>query len=341
MVLSELNRITIETSTHCNAGCPHCARYDLNGNLHPSLVLGHLDINGIINNLQIDKLTNLQQVIIQGDKGDPLMNPDLERLIDAFTLAPLHPEILINTNGSIRSQKWWESLPKKYPDVKIMFSIDGLQDTNHLYRVGLDFQTIIRNARAFIDTGGYAIWRFLIFQHNQHQIEQALEISKNLGFSEFECVSADRGRFQEKNTWPVMVKGKMSHYISPMTNNITFSNRKVIHKKSNKNKTYISTPNKSYICRWAQQGEIYINAQAKVLPCCMMHFETSNNYNGSAYLKKLTNGFDQQDLTLYTLDDILKHDLLRENLENSLRNGKWHSVCTKSCKEHILKNIKQ
>ena len=52
--------------------------------------------------------------------------------------------------------------------VKVTFGIDGLQDTNHLYRISTNFDKIIKNAKAFIDAGGFAKWHMLVFEHNEH-----------------------------------------------------------------------------------------------------------------------------------------------------------------------------
>ena len=58
------------------------------------------------------------------------------------------------------------------PD-KVIFAIDGLEDTNHLYRVNTNFNKIMENAKAFINAGGIARWDFIAFAHNEHQIEEA------------------------------------------------------------------------------------------------------------------------------------------------------------------------
>lgn len=41
------------------------------------------------------------------------------------------------------------------------------------------------NAQAFIDAGGYADWDYLIFKHNEHQIDEAIALSKKMGFGNF------------------------------------------------------------------------------------------------------------------------------------------------------------
>ena len=66
----------------------------------------------------------------------------------------------------------------------VRFSVDGLRDTNHLYRRNTDFDVIMRNAQTFID-GGRATWVFIAFQHNEHQIGEAKRTFDKNGISKF------------------------------------------------------------------------------------------------------------------------------------------------------------
>ena len=79
-----------------------------------------------------------------------------------------------------KTQEWWRKLAKE--NVKVTFGLDGLKDTNHPYRISTDFDKIISNANAFIGAGGFAKWHMLVFKHNEHQVEEARQMSKDLGF---------------------------------------------------------------------------------------------------------------------------------------------------------------
>ena len=67
----------------------------------------------------------------------------------------------------------------------IVFGSDGLSDTNHIYGRNTQWKFIMDSARTFIDAGGQAIWDFIVFEHNQHQVEKARTLSATLGFSKF------------------------------------------------------------------------------------------------------------------------------------------------------------
>jgi hypothetical protein len=134
----------------------------------------------------------LQIVLFCGVHGDPGMARDLYEICEY--IAETNPEtaVRMNTNGGMRKPEFWNKLGKLFAKQRqdhwrweLTWSIDGLKDTNHLYRRNVDFDTVMANAQAFIDAGGIAHWDYLIFKHNEHQIDEAMELSKKMGFTYF------------------------------------------------------------------------------------------------------------------------------------------------------------
>ena len=110
MNLSQVYSLQLETTSYCNARCPHCPRYDGYGNLHRHLQLDKWEWPIIKENFELENLVNLQQVLLQGDKGDPVMHPDIEEIIKDFTNLQSQPIVELNSNGGIRSTLWWANL---------------------------------------------------------------------------------------------------------------------------------------------------------------------------------------------------------------------------------------
>ena len=193
--------IHVEASTYCNARCPLCPRslygFKVEG-VYPEV---HLSIDKFQECLL--KLPNRTYVYFNGNLGDPMMNPNILELANMTNC-----RTSITTNGSIGTQNTWQSLAKN--NVEVVFSIDGLEDTNHLYRQDVEWNKLMDRVKWFIDAGGIAQWKFIPFKHNVHQQKQAKKLSKQLGFADF--IAEDHGR----NYGPALNKeGKITHWILP------------------------------------------------------------------------------------------------------------------------------
>ena len=71
-------------------------------------------------------------------------------MVSFFGLREVNPklEIGLNTNGSARTEKWWGEMANVLGDNGyVVFSIDGDEETNHIYRRYTDYNKIIRNAK--------------------------------------------------------------------------------------------------------------------------------------------------------------------------------------------------
>lgn len=334
----DIRRLQIEPTSYCNAKCPHCGRFDTEGNLHPDLTLSHLDADTVLKNLELSTLLSLNDVILEGDKGDPIMHPEIEKFIEHFYELPNRPIINLMTNGGIRSTAWWAKLGKKYPKLNVTFSIDGLEDTNHLYRVGVNYRKVMDNARAYIDAGGCATWKFLIFQHNEHQVEEVKILAEQIGFSALLLRDADRARFGELTQWPVQLNGVLSHYIAPAVKQV--EQEYILYKPYNFSRVTRAPQLVNRICPNMSKGIIYINHQGFVVPCCMMHFDTENTYFGKDHLAKLADGLENQSLLSNTISEILQHKFFNNNLVDSLLGpeDQWHYNCQRSCHDAIVNN---
>ena len=121
----------------------------------------------------------------------------------------------------------------------MVFSIDGLEDTNHVYRVNVNWNQLIKNAQAYIATGATAHWDMLIYQHNEHQVEQCRQLAKDLGFKWFRAKVSKRPFIQGLNP-PV-------HFI-----------------RSAQLKDSVID------CHVLKEQSIYIDARGKVYPCCWL-----------------------------------------------------------------------
>jgi len=205
----------------------------------------------------------IKKIMFCGNYGDPLLNKNLPEMIQHTMFHNPEVEIRIHTNGSLRLPYWWQNLAKKMNNKSaVIFALDGLEDTHSLYRIGTDFDKIIQNAKAFIDAGGQASWAFIRFKHNQHQVEEAKKLAKDLGFYEFSL--KDSSRWLMEPNFPVLdTEGKVTYNLEPSNE----SDIKIIDESIVKNYKQILN-NTEISCHAKHMKEVYIDANCHVFPCC-------------------------------------------------------------------------
>jgi MoaA/NifB/PqqE/SkfB family radical SAM enzyme len=210
-------------------------------------------------------LSQIKSFYFCGNFGDPILNNDLIKMCEyAKEVAP-GMTVRVHTNGSARSASWWKQLANSLPGKNgIVFALDGLADTHSIYRIGTDFDTIIKNAKIVINEGIEAEWVFIKFKHNEHQVEEARQLAAELGFTTFTVKNS--ARFLLEPQFPVLNKqGETIYHLEPAsTNQMVFIDKKVIENY----KQVMSTM--TIDCHAAREKEIYIDAYKNVFPCCWL-----------------------------------------------------------------------
>lgn len=196
--MTKFDTLHIELSTFCNARCADCARVKHKDQFYKT----HLDFWKSMSKIDQDILSNFERIKLCGNFGDPILHPEFLDIVKWLRKNISKAEIEISTNGEPHTVEWWKELAEILGNKGIViFGIDGLKDTHSIYRENTNFDTIIRNATAFIAAGGMASWQFLMFEHNEKEILPAMVMSKKLGFKEFKPLtprnSVKHNRFQK------------------------------------------------------------------------------------------------------------------------------------------------
>jgi len=318
--LSDIRDLHLEISSHCNARCPLCPR-NLHGFPFNDGYIEHdMTLEEAKTIFTVDFVKQLETMFINGNFGDIVMNPHAIEIIRYFKTYNPKLEINISTNGGARDQKFWQSLAEF--NCRVFFCIDGLEDTNHLYRQNVVWETVIKNAKTFIESGGYAIWQMIDFDFNQHQQKDAENFAKNLGFKKFRVMREGR---QDS---PVFDKnGNLLHIIgSPGETNF----QKIIWKR--KNDTVLTEDigprNADPInCMALKRLSIYVSSVGEVYPCCHTGFSPRTyghgNYMQAAnrQIKKIVN----------------KNNALENSLEDCI---KWFDKIEKSWRDNDFNNTR-
>ena len=198
-MLDNVKEIHIEPTSLCNAECPMCARNVYGKMLNPYIKLKSLPLSWFQENISPAQIKNLDKIFFCGNVGDPATAPELVEIADFFKTHNEKITVGLNTNGGMKTKEWWTKLGnvlQGHLDYCV-FSIDGLEDTNHLYRRNVRWIKVMENAEAFINTGASAHWDMLVFEHNKHQVEEAKELAKQM-----------RSEFDKKKTTGEVTLGK-------------------------------------------------------------------------------------------------------------------------------------
>jgi MoaA/NifB/PqqE/SkfB family radical SAM enzyme len=259
----QLKLIQLEITNRCQASCPMCSRNCQGEIVNPLLKLNDWTFNDFKEIITPEVLKNLDLINFCGTYGDPLINNDLLKMC-AYA-KEINPELSIDihTNGSLRNNLWWKDLATSLPkNHNVIFGIDGLEDTHHIHRIGTSFKKIISNAEAFIKAGGNAEWHYLIFKHNQHQVNEAKILSQKIGFSKFQKKQSTRFILEPKA--PARNKNnKIEYFIEPAeSTELKFINKDVIDNW----KTIVKET--SIDCKSVHAKEVYIDAHMDLYPCC-------------------------------------------------------------------------
>lgn len=263
-----LEKVTFELSEKCNAACPLCVRTNPHDASKPIDAVSRkreLLVDDVKHILPTTVLNNLRTISLCGNVGDPIAAKDCLKISQYICEHP-NVTLIIETNGSLRNAAWWtkmgEAFAKSHDDSVVYFHIDGLKDTNHIYRQLTNYDKIIENAKAFIAAGGKAIWEFIPFAHNEHQVEEAQEIAKSLGFSDFIIRKSNR-------KWSR--KGETFNFINPKGEKTSIGppDEKYMGSGVFKKKKLVQEGVKKEIrCRYKKNNHVFVNCDGVLHRCC-------------------------------------------------------------------------
>jgi MoaA/NifB/PqqE/SkfB family radical SAM enzyme len=263
----------LEITSDCNAACPGCARTQ---NLH-RLEVTRFSLDDLKRILPDERHIRDKDISLCGVLGDPMIHPQVVDITEY--LLSNGAQVTISTNAGIAPIETWEKLGKLSGiygrNFILMACIDGHRETNHIYRVNTKFDVIERNLNAF---NKYAYkgplnknrWVFIVFDHNEHEIEAAKEHAKMLGFQFY----IRTGMRNSINTWIAKLGKK---------NNIQEKKITTTGHKEHKRKSEVIELDKiiaekkvdkavldTLVCKFVHDGELFINAQQEMWPCCYL-----------------------------------------------------------------------
>jgi MoaA/NifB/PqqE/SkfB family radical SAM enzyme len=277
----------------------------------------------------------LQKILFSGTMGDPCTAPNFLEVIKKVRRKNFRTLIKISTNGGMKTPAFWQNLATYLGEKsEVIFAIDGLSDTHGIYRVNVDFDKVMQNANAFINAGGNASWQFIAFKHNQHQIKEAEQLAKRIGFNNFFVVNSHR--FGIETVLGKQTFGANNVLLEPPTIN-TLKHKILFQplKKIDINEWMKNSEDKPIDCYAQHDRSLYIDSQGNLFPCCFL---------GASLYSRVTldivDGWEElynnhkQNLFNNTWDEILNSiffDKIQESWDGRKYSEGRLAVCAANC----------
>ena len=270
----QIKTIHLENTQNCQASCPMCDRNQNGGALNPHIDLSELTLEDCKRIFEPDFIKQLKTMYMCGNLGDPIVARDTLEIFRYFREHNADMWLSMNTNAGAKNVEWWQELAQVLGRMgAVIFSVDGLSDTNHLYRQGVVWDNVERNMRAFIDAGGRARWDFLIFEHNQHQVEEAEALANAWGCEKF--MKKKTGRFvtskseKKESHQAVNRKGEKTAELKKPDQKYQNEALKQYDKVKEKHGSMDEYYDRAEIhCKVKDEGSLFITAEGLAMPCC-------------------------------------------------------------------------
>jgi len=292
----------IEPTSKCTLECPLCDRtwfYETfkKRNLH------EINVDNIVNFVGVNATVSMC-----GNNGDPIYHSEFLELCQKFKNN--NCRLSISTNGSAKTETWWQKLKNILTkDDCITFALDGLEDTNHLYRKNAKWDSIMTAVKILKDNDFKMIWQFIPFKHNQHQIYDASNLSKELGFDEFKLLPSDRW-LGNKELMPD--KEYIDNYHE--------------HQKAVLiDKNYESGMEPNCLKNELPSNNLYIDSEGDFYPCCWMG---TYRYRYKSVFSPKQKQFNIKD---NTLKQILENNSIKEFFASTKQFNSAHECCKIQC----------
>lgn len=342
--LTDPIKLQFELSSMCNALCLGCVRTDTSSFNEKKYVIPdkqYISFDTFKKIITAPEFSTVTELEFCGTIDDPLMHPELLEFLEFASISGSY-NVMLHTNASLRNTEYWKKLAqvlKKHKSHTVKFSIDGLEDTNHLYRQNTTWSKIMENARAFIAAGGRASWQYLIFPWNEHQLMQAKALSVEMGFYEF--MSRHDRSFATKRGLDAIQKIKVENIKrTPGQSTLASINHELRDSVSDE----IS-------CNNQIKKMYFIGFDSKLWPCCFLHNGFMSMDRGKAELleQRLQGSYhssDWNDIAIHSIGDILAHEFYSDNLTQSWEStqhaaGKTDRIhrCTEVCSVKKLEKL--
>jgi molybdenum cofactor biosynthesis enzyme MoaA len=304
-----------------------------------------------------DMLRNqVKRVTMCGDVGDPIY---CKEYIDICRyIKNINPNIHIFTitNGSHKKPEWWKELAQVLNEYDtINFSIDGYNnDTNNLYRVNSNFDSIINGIKSIrsVNQKVFLNWATIVFSFNQDHLTNIADQARLLNMDGLQLTKSTK--FGSKYGG----YGGENDALEPRTEFVSSSHRYEretinLSGRVQCNQEYLAYNQEKYVtihkqykndpitplCEIGNRG-IYVNAEGVVFPCSWTSFPYTSLTSGGKTIHWDDSFFakhrDRMNLNHRTFDEIVNDPLWNKCSQGFTDASKTWVECSQKCSSQIV-----
>ena len=120
-----------------------------------------------------------------GTVDDPMMNKNVYDICE-YVISN-QGQVTLETNTGANNVDTYTKLGQlshqSNGKLHVYFSVDGLEKTNHLYRVNVIWSKVLENMKAYSSNKGKCTWQYLVFDHNYKDVPEAKALADELGIN--------------------------------------------------------------------------------------------------------------------------------------------------------------
>ena len=329
MIYETVKVIEFEVTTTCNSFCPVCVRFQSDDDgvwLNPLVDFNqHLSVEHLTKILSDSCVSEDVELDFIGTAGDPIAHPNFLELLEVVKKLKPRARLNIHTNGGLRNTDYYKKLAEVLDGFRyhFRFSIDGLEDTNHIYRIGVQWNRLIDNVRAFIKAGGEVTWQMVMFPWNKHQVNEARIFAKELG-----CIGFDTRQNIYSADMELLIKKANTNFNKTEFIKVkekSFLNQEKGLKQIIDNYKYIDD-------ECVSKEGIFVRPEGYIYPCCMFSAATYDLFQQKLLEEAYFTPYEKNwnEIEKHSLNEIMNHQWWTD-LKTGLDNNKPCDLCIQQC----------
>lgn len=239
--------LSVEPTTNCNLGCPECPS-GLKIFTRPT---GFIQEN--VFDLLLAQTARHLQFMYFYFQGEPYMHPDFFSMVEKATAKKIYT--ITSTNAHFLTARKAEATIASGLN-RLIISLDGTtQEVYEKYRIGGSLEKVLEGTKNIVaakrkmkSATPYVVFQFLVVKHNEHQIDEAKNIAKEVGVDEIVFKSAQVYDYKNDQTL-IPTLEQYSRY--KKTNDGSYTIKSKLHNQC-----------------WKIWHSAVVTWDGKVVPCC-------------------------------------------------------------------------